>query len=774
LKFKNKNINIGSMLIRWLISYILILMIPLIFNGIVYVKSSNILEDEINRVNMGMLKQLQSTIDGRLTEVESLTQQISLNLNINSLKASNAKLEDFQQYNVYKAVQNLRVYQSSNSYIDNIYIYLKQHKTLLTQSSYIDAQLSYDYSFKYMNISYDEWIKFLNNPHRKDMVKLKLSEATKGYEDQIAYVQSLPLESPDSSFATLVIPISARKLQDAIEAVQSVNEGTTLIIDNHDKILVSTQEVSGLDKISFDKLTQENGVVYDTVNGKDVVISYISSKVNSWKYITIVPSKVFLDKLTYIHLINRVSIFLCILLGGLVTLFFLRKNYTPINNIVKKLRERTDRSIDKEKDELGFIMNAVSRAFDDNDKINERLEVQNKEVRASFLRRILRGHLNNNLSFDDSLSAFGIKLLSDKFVVLVFCIEKYDQLFYKHVETTDKTKLEYTKFILVNVIEELADQKNQGFMVEVDEKMYACLINLKEQDDTDANKETLRIANDAQKFIQETFKINFNVSISNIHSTIAGISQAYQEAIEVIEYKNMVGYAEIMNYSEISSTKYPKNSYFYPIETEYQLINTIKAGEFKKAVNILENIFTNNFSSKPSSLKIAKCFMFNLISTMLKVLDEINNLYNDNLTEELSSIDELLKCKTTLEMKNTLVDIIRNICNYVLSQKKHGHEELTENIVTFVKNNYNDINFSLAMIGEKFEMTPSYLSKIFMEETGEGLLDLITRYRLDKAKLLLKEKKLSVNEIAFEVGFSNSGSFIRTFKRHEGITPGKY
>ena len=166
--------------------------------------------------------------------------------------------------------------------------------------------------------------------------------------------------------------------------------------------------------------------------------------------------------------------------------------------------------------------------------------------------------------------------------------------------------------------------------------------------------------------------------------------------------------------------------------------------------------------------------MFNMISTMLKALDEINNIYNTNLLDELNSVDRLLECKTTSEIKNVLIDIIYNVCSYVVSQKKDTHKELAKDIATFVEGNYSDMNFSISMIGEKFKMTPSYISKIFMEERGEGLLDFISINRLEKAKQLLKEKKFSVNEIAYMVGFSNSGTFIRAFKKYEGITPGKY
>ena len=774
LKFKYKNINIGSILVTWLLSYMSILMIPLLINGLVYVKSSMILQEEINKANLGMLKQYQSSIDSRLREVEFIAQQISFNPNIISLKSVNENLDQFQEYNIYKATQDLKVYQLANGFIDDVYVFIKQSKTILTSSNHLDSELAYQYFYRYNNISYDEWIKLLNNTHKGDLVALKVSDGANGFNQQIAYIQSLPVESPSDSFATLVIPINIKRFQDAIQNINSVNQGVSMIIDKDNHVIVNTPGIKTLTGIPYKKLTGSSGIIHQTVNGKKVVISYMSSQVFDWKYVTVVPIEVFLDKIKYIQLLNRISLILCILLGGMVSFFFLRKNYIPINNIVKRLKGREGKSLNKKSNEYGFIMDAISASFDENDKINKRLEVQNKEVRASFFRRILRGQLRSNISLNDSLTSFGINLLSDNFTVLLFNIEDNNEPSLNQNIIEDEAKFENSSFILVNVIEELANQNNQGYMVEVDEKMYACLINLKQQEEANVRIEMFRIANEAQKFIQETFKVNFTVSISNVHSTIIGISEAYQEANEVMEYKNVVGYSEIMHYDEMVNTKYPKNSYFYPLETEYQLINSIKVGELEKAKSIVNNVFDINFSSKSISLKITKCFMFNMISTMVKALDEINNIYNDNLLEELNSIDRLLECKTTSEMKSTLINIIGSVCNYVSSKKKSGHKELIKNIVVFVENNYTDMNFSISMIGENFKMTPSYISKIYMEETGEGLLDFININRLEKAKQLLKEKKLSVNEITYAVGFSNSGTFIRAFKKYEGITPGKY
>jgi two-component system response regulator YesN len=50
----------------------------------------------------------------------------------------------------------------------------------------------------------------------------------------------------------------------------------------------------------------------------------------------------------------------------------------------------------------------------------------------------------------------------------------------------------------------------------------------------------------------------------------------------------------------------------------------------------------------------------------------------------------------------------------------------------------------------------------------------MNKTRLEAAKRLLAEMKYSVNEIAQMVGYNEINTFTRVFKKHEGVTPGKY
>ena len=78
------------------------------------------------------------------------------------------------------------------------------------------------------------------------------------------------------------------------------------------------------------------------------------------------------------------------------------------------------------------------------------------------------------------------------------------------------------------------------------------------------------------------------------------------------------------------------------------------------------------------------------------------------------------------------------------------------------------------IIGDYFHFNPSYLNRIFKENTGDTLHNFLVRYRINLAMDLLHTTNLPVNEVASTVGFSDIPHFIKSFKKSTGKTPGEY
>ena len=95
-------------------------------------------------------------------------------------------------------------------------------------------------------------------------------------------------------------------------------------------------------------------------------------------------------------------------------------------------------------------------------------------------------------------------------------------------------------------------------------------------------------------------------------------------------------------------------------------------------------------------------------------------------------------------------------------------------IKRFVEEKYNDSNLNNSMIAENVGISANYISKYFKEQTGEGLLNYITKLRVEKAKKLLADTDKTLGDVAVEVGFYNALALIRAYKKVEGITPTQY
>ena len=83
-------------------------------------------------------------------------------------------------------------------------------------------------------------------------------------------------------------------------------------------------------------------------------------------------------------------------------------------------------------------------------------------------------------------------------------------------------------------------------------------------------------------------------------------------------------------------------------------------------------------------------------------------------------------------------------------------------------------NASLMRIAEDTHQSITALSKLIKQKTGYNFKELLQRKRSQMAVHLLCDTKLSIEEIALDVGYENQSYFFRQFKERYGMTPHKY
>ena len=155
--------------------------------------------------------------------------------------------------------------------------------------------------------------------------------------------------------------------------------------------------------------------------------------------------------------------------------------------------------------------------------------------------------------------------------------------------------------------------------------------------------------------------------------------------------------------------------------------------------------------------------------TLLTILRQMENEYDTNIDHYsrdliISNIELMLNyCRRfstrqfltrTNQNKDVIVRFEEFITNYFNS------DELKDNGIPSVK-----------FCAEKMNLSPNYFSDLLKSETGKNTQEHIHYYLLEKAKSRLVNSNLTINEIAYELGFEYPQNFSKLFKKKVGISP---
>ncbi|MCI8328886.1 MAG: helix-turn-helix domain-containing protein [Oscillibacter sp.] len=141
-------------------------------------------------------------------------------------------------------------------------------------------------------------------------------------------------------------------------------------------------------------------------------------------------------------------------------------------------------------------------------------------------------------------------------------------------------------------------------------------------------------------------------------------------------------------------------------------------------------------------------------------------------------IGELVSsCETGERMSEVACSqlIHRLLCELLLGGESRGREEnqaVSEAIGFINRNLYRNITVGDAAAAAGF--SPAHFSRVFKLHTGYSPYEYILLGRIGAAKHLLTSTRLSVKEVAYQVGYNSEENFIHSFRKKVGVTPGVF
>lgn len=107
---------------------------------------------------------------------------------------------------------------------------------------------------------------------------------------------------------------------------------------------------------------------------------------------------------------------------------------------------------------------------------------------------------------------------------------------------------------------------------------------------------------------------------------------------------------------------------------------------------------------------------------------------------------------------------------YEINEKKDTYSKLIEDALSYIDDSIHE-SISLTDMCKKFHVSTSHFSKCFKREIGIGFASYLTLVKMQNAKILLKNPKNRVYEVAEMLGYKNYTYFFQVFKKYYGYAP---
>ena len=427
-----------------------------------------------------------------------------------------------------------------------------------------------------------------------------------------------------------------------------------------------------------------------------------------------------------------------------------------ISFVVKPMKQLAEK--------MGYIKNKDEKALEYIEHKIEEIETMNKtlQTRLSALRSYQRKKKIKDylIGISEHSDISNLKDESDIFkvksyrvmIMEIYDLESVENIFDKFNMSKELILKYFSEEVICEVVD--IDYKSIAFVIEELlpkedlEEVLKCLV----------------------RHIDRNFNLKFTVVATNVYDDVMQMPKAYRTAKKILDYKYIFKQERVIFQDRIKENSF--NKYYYPIELESKLIlRTLSSNEIS-VKRIIDEMF-NEKNSSSMDKKYIKEFGVLLYNTLNRIFIQLEEI-NENINVKDYNINEILAINDASLLKEVFQSKILEICKLTKIEEENDIESVKIKIERYLDENYM-IDISLENLADYLGHSFKYTSVLFKKVMGDNFKNYLSIYRIEKAKELMQENEgLRIKDLAELVGYNSSNTFIRIFRKYEGISPGKY
>lgn len=733
-----KKRKFGEHYVRYLISYMTVLLIPLVILTFFY--SSRFMKkfyDEIYETVDLELLQISTQLDNELESMENIVGQITLTGTLYKASEANTPLA------LRPIITYLSALTSANPFIQDIVLILDGKEYVTTSSTTCQKDYYFNRIFRVPGMISREFQDLLQNSTssfclpQQELLNLDISPS-----EAKVVLFSYPLFTDYQKHeGTALFYVKNSSIEALLSQKLKSYQAQIYILDQNGAVVTTWGDHDvmrdSLGRFLGESLTLS---VSERIGGEEYVVRTHRSGRNNWTYLAFIP-----DRQTTFSQVNSIMrefllTIVIILLLASFTIFFLQKvNYAP----VRRLRDRA-KLISPDggsSDELETIAGALDYLSIQNSSLSTQLANSLTAVKNQRLYRLLSGAYASREDFNLDCSELDLSLPNEYFTVSIMML---------HTPSEN----------LSGLAQEIKKQFSVPYIYYYLQNFYpdqiVLLVNQPERSPVSA-----KFFGNVQKYLSKKYGLMTTIGIGQQVDITQRIAQSYMEAVSALDYRFVKGNGTVIEFREVLGPAHTK--VFYPHKEFETLRNALLSHNEQNIREAIQNII-GFMEQSQLPLYLARSICFDLIHL-------VNEHCRGQKNAASNSPLELSGMETAQEIIRMLRNWSENLHGLTTSAEKRV---VLEEIINYLNENCLHCDFSVYEAAGHFEMTLPAFSKFFKDRTGQNVMEYTIRLRMERAKVLLRTTDLPIKEISEAVGYYNISSFTRRFKINQGVTTSEY
>lgn len=727
-----------------LLSYAAVILVCLMVIFVIMFRYENIIRKENENLSNYFFSSVSQSVRWALDDIQKLNIQIKEDASIQSIIKSQTESNYWNTQSTLDGINQLKNFAENRNNVDLVFIYLKMSDEVVSCHGILSSNMFYNLYFEKSGISYEDWLAILKDNKKESYINLNVD-----LDQQI--ISSLAFLSPSSmdKNAVSVIMMDKKKFLQDVDQFEMDNAFDVYIYNSYDRLFFYEQHNSD-NEPPYTVSELEKQIQTDK---KSIYTMHKGTASMQWCIATAIPRRMVDSKILIMRIVTIVCVLFALAVLYILIKYFIKRNTEYLEKVTSILK------LEPQENEYRSLFQSVEQLLTENRSLKYEQSEKGAFLRQILLKGIFKGDAASVLQGDE----YGITFPGAYFSVITFYLDDIETLFADEQQMSAAKRKEYLQFIIQNVFEESFNNNICTYVTEVD-GMPVCLVNLRSG--TEQEFSVLKsIADERINFLNKNFDLELSFVLSDLFLNSAEIPTAYVKTLEVLEYKKRMGIQENLICNEVTFDY--SDGYLFNIERESKLIKAIKSGNADEAIDVVEPILRILENNQKFSREYISCIVQDILTVITRTASELPN--GGSMIESGIAINQKVQSKTITEIHLIILERLKEVCKLAVNWEDKNNDKtskLMQRVIDYVENNYSDPLLNIASIGDHFDMSPYYVSKLFKEETGIALIDYINRYRIQKAKELMENSNLSGKAIAEKVGFNHVRSFYRLLKKH--------